>query len=157
MVQTRAMRRKADPESTKLTESTSSSMSENDDVPKAKPWWPLVRWSGDFTYDSLQNVQSTPYGRFGNGPAMTMPLDPKVGGWAFPLLLNVQKGTKNFDLSIALGSWMVTSVHATLNAWWFSTYGKHLSKGGGWAWLKSTQFRVGALMYYSGLAARSQW
>ena len=142
-----------------------------------------------------QNVQSTPYGRFGNGPAMTMPLDPKVGwwlmelpcsvlfwvlfwvrggpqarkpaalfagfvftchylyrGWAFPLLLNVQKGTKNFDLSIALGSWMVTSVHATLNAWWFSTYGKHLSKGGGWAWLKSTQFRVGALMYYSGLA-----
>ena len=69
-------------------------------------------------------------------------------GWIFPLSINVHKGSQNFSVVPACCSWIVTSLHAYLNARWFSTHAKHLN----WSWIRSPFFWVGVAMYYSGMA-----
>jgi len=68
-------------------------------------------------------------------------------GWIFPSMINVHKGSRYFSIVPAFFSWIVTSLHAYLNAKWFSTHGKHLTK----AWLRSPMFVAGVIFYYSGL------
>ena len=72
-------------------------------------------------------------------------------GWYFPLSMRVHGNTKNFDLSIALGSWVVTVLHGYLNARWFAEHGKHLASTG--RWLRSWRFRAGLVVYYTGFLA----
>lgn len=72
-------------------------------------------------------------------------------GWAFPLLLNVHPGSKNFDLTTAFGSWMVTVLHAYINARWYAQHGLHLGGRKSKSWTSDLRFRVGVFMYYTGL------
>ena len=69
-------------------------------------------------------------------------------GWIFPLSIRVHGGAKNFSLPTAIAAWFVTTVHAELNARWFATWGKHLTK----SWLRTRRFWIGLILYYSGLA-----
>eukprot|EP00658_Telonema_sp_P-2_P019971 TRINITY_DN17858_c0_g1_i2.p1 TRINITY_DN17858_c0_g1~~TRINITY_DN17858_c0_g1_i2.p1 ORF type:complete len:243 (+),score=44.55 TRINITY_DN17858_c0_g1_i2:167-895(+) len=69
-------------------------------------------------------------------------------GWLFPALMHVHGGSKNFDTTIALGSWVVTCTHGFLSSRWYASVGKHLSSRG---WSSSWQFRVGICMYLIGM------
>ena len=69
-------------------------------------------------------------------------------GWIFPLSIRVYGNTKNFSLPTAIMAWIVTTVHAELNARWYGSRGKHLNN----AWLRSARFWIGLALYYSGLA-----
>ena len=96
-------------------------------------------------------------------------------GWLFPYMLRPSSsGLKNFDVTVALGSWGVTLLHAYLNARWYAEHGTHLAGGvnfGGkekkngskkkrvedssnddFAWTKDVRFRVGIALYYAGFA-----
>merc|ERR1711968_188355 len=70
-------------------------------------------------------------------------------GWIFPFNIRVHNGAKNFSMVPAFFSWFVTSLHAYLNARWFSTFGTHLADKG---WFRRAPFVIGASLYYAGLA-----
>jgi len=68
-------------------------------------------------------------------------------GWLWPSMIRVS-GPSNFAIFTAFGSWMVTICHGYLNARWFAEHGKHLNN----KWFSNPRFRIGAIMYYTGLA-----
>ena len=79
-------------------------------------------------------------------------------GWIFPYNLNVHQNAKNFDLGIAFGSWSVTILHAYLNGRWYAEHGTHLTEpvldkhaDTKTYWYTSIRFRLGLMMYYTGL------
>uniref|UniRef100_A0A6U3TPW4 3-oxo-5-alpha-steroid 4-dehydrogenase C-terminal domain-containing protein n=2 Tax=Ditylum brightwellii TaxID=49249 RepID=A0A6U3TPW4_9STRA len=84
-------------------------------------------------------------------------------GYIFPFFLSVHhENEKNFDLGVAFGSWLVTVIHAHLNARWYAEYGKHLvainvdkKRRGGkrYKWTCTWRFRIGLVLYYLGLAS----
>eukprot|EP00940_MAST-03C_sp_MAST-3C-sp2_P001374 g1374.t1 len=68
-------------------------------------------------------------------------------GWLFPFMMNTYGATSNFSIIPALFSWIVTITHGYLNAKWFSTHGKHLTRD----WIRSPRFVLSAATYYFGL------
>jgi len=71
-------------------------------------------------------------------------------GWYYPYNIRVYGNSSNFSLAPAIGGWLVTITHAMLNAEIISKYGKRLTKD---SYLKSAQFILGLVLYYSGLVA----
>ncbi len=77
-------------------------------------------------------------------------------GWFFPLSIRVASNRKStFSISIVLSGMFVTSIHAYMNASWFTGLGEHLTT----AWLADPRFWIGLLIYYSGFALilHSEW
>lgn len=67
-------------------------------------------------------------------------------GWIFPTLIRVHGNSKNFDLTIALGGWIVTILHGYLNGQWYARFGRHLNS----TWLQTYRFRCGVSLYLVG-------
>lgn len=69
-------------------------------------------------------------------------------GWIYPYTLRIHpSSTSGFSLMTALGGWLVTIMHGYLHAKWLGKHGKRFEST---AYLKSLNFCVGLLIYYTG-------
>ncbi len=70
-------------------------------------------------------------------------------GWFFPLSIRVAKDKRSsFSVMVMAMGMFVTSIHAYLNATFFTEYAPHLTN----AWLGDPRFLVGVVIYYCGFA-----